>query len=273
MTSEEFAGFLEDCGFVCTKCGHLLTPSSLIESVVTYGLIQMESKSDFLVGWSCPSCKGTTTNLIKLSKHDFKILSAQIYECIGALCPRGLCYRTNGFDFDSAEDIVDIFEGFLMKTSIPIVNIIEQLDCEYSKPTAPYCSFVNNTTAIKNETTRVVYCNFDQAKYLVSLQNEKGIALLPRYIADVAFYSIIDKFCECYGIDQRYPELLEADSSRLQNLNTERLIISKNFNFIAALAHPTLSWYIIKVCKRNFEPCVDVPDGVDMHPSTAYTLH
>jgi DNA-binding NtrC family response regulator len=263
MTPKEFLGFLDSNGFSCTKCSQSLTPSTLIESVVTYGLIQMESKKDFLLGWSCPSCKGTTTNLIKLSKHDFKIISALIYEWIGPLSRKGLCYRTNGFDCDSIWKIVDVFEAFHVDTSIPIANILEHLDCEETKPTAPYCSFINNTSAIKHDIIPVVFCDFDQAKNLIKLQNEKGVALLPRYITDEDFYSTIDEFCDGYGIDQRYPEFPEADARRLQNLNTEEVIVSKNFNFIKTLAHNTLSWTIIKLCKRNFESCISTPDGVD----------
>ena len=181
--------------FKCQKCEAELTSDWLIAAVVTYGVILLVGEKDAFIGWSCPGCRGLSTNFIRLERDSFNQVVDALRTTLMNTRLGKLCYNSFPYRYDLR---VSDFSRRAGRELLAEYETMHEWRLKYDEPqfepTVKYCSYDFASDSL-GPIIYVWWYDGSQVENLMQRENETGLKLFPRFIVHHSMYSSINKFC------------------------------------------------------------------------------
>ena len=161
----ELNELIKNYPFKCQKCEAELTSDCLIASAVIYGVVLLVSENDGFVAWSCPGCRGLSTNFIRLERESFNqvvdaLRGTLINARLGKLSYHSFPYRypLKNEDFSGCGRIELDKDEFVTVVDTQKVPNADEL---ILAPQAPYCRHIFGSEAVSEEISGGAIITFD----------------------------------------------------------------------------------------------------------------
>ena len=232
----ELDDIIKNIPFKCQKCDVELTSDSLVEAAAIYGVTLLAGEIDGLIGWSCTSCNGLTSNFTRLERESFYKMVNGLRETfeskgLGKFCYHSFPYQNIWKDGDLSTPATTLIRGELEALSLDRLVPDEQ----NFEPPAPYCSYIFGSEAM-GPAIAVWWYQEAQIENLIAQEINTGIRPFPRYIGYHSLYTTIDNFCWHNRVHFDYLKAagLPFDVKEIF-LSTEKKRISRAVDFLHLL--------------------------------------
>ena len=223
----------------CDHCGENFSLQALYYNAVSNGLIFLVSNEHGYIGILCPKCNKTTLKKDDLSKIQF--LKDRLVSIIGHDNSKKSNFRYNSFPYNS--DYLEISNSKIQFHSNLHIGRNSYGESEFRLHISHkgnskwysdgYRSYFWGDLSIGSA---MIICWFleEDIQSLISIENETGLKIFPRYIVFEPIYSSINSFCWEYYLKFDYLEKLNSLLAKKEKATTPpKILIAKSYEFTA----------------------------------------
>ena len=231
----------------CNHCAEEFTLEDLYHNTVSFGIILLAGKDHGYMGVVCPKCVKTSLN--KAALPEIESIKSELNSVIGYDKIKNDSFRYYSFPYHRD----------YLKTTDPSLQIhhVSHVGKNYynAEDFELHCSHSGNSKWITDghrsyfwgdpsvgPAMTIWWFLEENIKDLVSIENDTGLKVFPRYIAYEPIYSEIDRFCWEYNLKLNLLERLNPlFAEKEKKVISPKNKITKNYEFLKILDTPQYS--------------------------------